>query len=110
MITIIETQQFTGKAAKVMSAAEKDDLLEFIARNPEAGDIIPGTGGVRKLRFAIQGKGKSGGIRVSYYYYNNRNPVLLFTVFGKNEKSDLTEKEKNILYGIVQKIKKEMKS
>ncbi len=110
MITIIETQQFTGKAAKVMSAAEKDDLLEFIARNPEAGDIIPGTGGVRKLRFAIQGKGKSGGIRVSYYYYNNRNPVLLFTVFGKNEKSDLTKKEKNILYGIVQKIKKEMKS
>lgn len=110
MITIIETQQFTGKAAKVMSAAEKDDLFDFIARNPEAGDIIPGTGGVRKLRFAIQGKGKRGGVRVIYYYYNDRNPVLLFTVFGKNEKSDLTEKEKNILYGIVQKIKKEMKS
>lgn len=93
-----------------MSAAEKDDLFDFIARNPEAGDIIPGTGGVRKLRFAIQGKGKRGGVRVIYYYYNDRNPVLLFTVFGKNEKSDLTEKEKNILYGIVQKIKKEMKS
>lgn len=110
MITIIETQQFTGKAAKVMSTAEKDELFDFIARNPEAGDIISGTGGVRKLRFAIQGKGKRGGVRVIYYYYNDRNPVLLFTVFGKNEKSDLTEKEKNILYETVQKIKKEMKS
>jgi len=110
MITIIETQQFTGKAAKVMSAAEKDELFDFIVRNPEAGDIIPGTGGVRKLRFAIQGQGKRGGVRVIYFYYNDRNPMLLFTVFGKNQKSDLTEKEKNTLYGIVQKIKKEMKS
>jgi len=110
VITIIETQQFTGKADKIMSAAEKDELFDFIARNPKEGDVISGTGGVRKLRFAIQGKGKRGGVRVIYYYYDDRNPVLLFTVFGKNEKSDLTKKEKNILYGIVQDIKKEMKS
>ena len=109
MITIIETQQFTGKADKIMSAAEKDELYDFIARNPKKGDVIPGTGGVRKLRFAIQGKGKRGGVRVIYYYYDDRNPVLLFTVFGKNEKSDLKKKEKNILYEIVQGIKKEMK-
>lgn len=92
-----------------MSAAEKDELFDLIARNPKEGDVIPGTGGVRKLRFAIQGKGKRGGVRVIYYYYDDRNPVLLFTVFGKNEKSDLTKKEKNILYEIVQGIKKEMK-
>jgi len=110
VITIIVTQQFTGKADKIMSAAEKDELFDFIARNPKEGDVISGTGGVRKLRFAIQGKGKRGGVRVIYYYYDDRNPVLLFTVFGKNEKSDLTKKEKNILYGIVQDIKKEMKS
>jgi mRNA-degrading endonuclease RelE of RelBE toxin-antitoxin system len=110
VITIIETQQFTGKADKIMSAAEKDELFDFIARNPKEGDVISGTGGVRKLWFAIQGKGKRGGVRVIYYYYDDRNPVLLFTVFGKNEKSDLTKKEKNILYGIVQDIKKEMKS
>jgi len=110
MITIIETPQFLSKAAKVMSAAEKDELFDFIARDPEAGDVIPGTGGVRKLRYVIQGKGKRGGVRVIYYYYNDRNPVLLFTVFGKNEKSALTEKEKNTLYRIVQEIKKEIKS
>ena len=110
MITIIETQKFTGKADKIMSAAEKDELFDLIARNPKEGDVISGTGGVRKLRFAIQGKGKRGGVRAIYYYYDDRNPVLLFTVFGKNEKSDLTKKEKNTLYGIVQDIKKEMKS
>jgi len=109
MITIIETQQFIGKTDKVMSAAEKDELIDFIARNPKEGDVISGTGGVRKLRFAIQGKGRRGGLRVIYYYYDERNPVLLLTVFGKNEKSDLTGKEKNILYEIVQDIKKEMK-
>ena len=93
-----------------MSSAEKDELFDLIARKPKEGDVISGTGGVRKLRFAIQGKGKRGGVRVIYYYYDDRNPGLLFTVFGKNEKSDLTKKEKNILYGIVQDIKKEMKS
>jgi mRNA-degrading endonuclease RelE of RelBE toxin-antitoxin system len=110
MITIIETQQFADKAGKIMSAVEKDGLVDFIARDPEAGNIIPGTGGVRKLRYAIQGKGKRGGVRVIYYYYNDRNPLLLFTVFGKNERSDLNQEEKNTLYTIIQKIKKEMKS
>ena len=110
MITIIETQQFADKAGKIISEAEKDRLFDFIARKPEAGDIIPGTGGVRKLRFAIEGKGKRGGVRIIYYYFNNRNPVLLFTVFGKNERSDLNQNEKNALYAVIQKIKKEMKS
>ena len=102
MITLVETSQFASKAYKIMSAVEKDDLFDFIARNPKAGDIISGTGGVRKLRFAIRGKGKRGGVRVIYYFYNDRNPALLFTVFGKNERSDLTGKEKNTLYRIVQ--------
>jgi hypothetical protein len=110
MITIVETPQFAAKADKIMSVTEKDGLFDFIARNPKAGDIISGTGGVRKLRFAIRGKGKRGGVRVIYYFYNDRNPVLLFTVFGKNERSDLTKEEKNTLYRIVQEIKKEMKS
>jgi mRNA-degrading endonuclease RelE of RelBE toxin-antitoxin system len=110
MISIVETPQFAAKADKILSAAEKDDLFDFIARNPKAGDIISGTGGVRKMRFAIRSKGKRGGVRVIYYYYNDRNPVLLFTLFGKNEKSDLREKEENILYRIVQEIKKEMRS
>lgn len=93
-----------------MSARERTALIETIARNPEAGSVIPKTGGVRKLRFAQEGKGKSGSYRVIYYYYDEKNPVLLFTVFGKNQKINLSESEKNELYQIVQEIKKAMKS
>lgn len=109
MITVIETGQFAGKARKIMTLAEKDDLIDTVARNPEAGDIIPGTGGVRKLRVAREGQGKSGSYRVIYYYYNKDSPVLLFSVYGKNEKANLTAAEKNALYDVIQQIKKEMK-
>ena len=109
MITIVETQQFMKKTDQLMTAAEKAELIDLIANAPEAGDIIPRTGGVRKLRVPAKGRGKSGGYRVIYYFYNEKNPVLLFTVYGKNEKSDLTRKEENELYKIVQAIKKEMK-
>jgi mRNA-degrading endonuclease RelE of RelBE toxin-antitoxin system len=110
MITIVETQQFISKADRLMTVLEKTVLIDVIANDPEAGDVIPRTGGVRKLRVSASGRGKSGGYRVIYYYYNDNNPVLLFTVYGKNEKSDLTRKEENELYKIVQAIKKEMRS
>lgn len=109
MITVIETAQFAGKARKIMTPSEKDDLIDTVARNPEAGDIISGTGGVRKLRVAREGQGKSGSYRVIYYYYNKNAPVFLFSVYGKNEKANLTDAEKNALYEVIQHIKKEMK-
>lgn len=92
-----------------MTQAEKDDLIDTIARNPKAGEVIPKTGGVRKLRVAREGHGKRGSFRSIHYYYDNKNPVFLFSVFGKNEKANLTDAEKNVLYKIVQKIQKEMK-
>ncbi len=93
-----------------MDSDERQALVVHIAQNPEAGDIIPRTGGVRKLRVAGKGRGKSGGHRVIYYYYDDKNPVLLFTIYGKNEKADLTDAEEKALYKVVQAIKKEMKS
>ena len=92
-----------------MTQAEKDYLIETIARNPKAGEVIPKTGGVRKLRVPREGRGKSGSFRSIHYYYDTKNPVFLFTVFGKNEKANLTDAEKNALYQIVQQMKKEMK-
>lgn len=109
MITVIETSQFIKKAKQIMTQKEKDDLIDMVARNPIAGEVIPKTGGVRKMRLARKGQGKSGSFRTIYYYYDNKNPVFLFTVFGKNEKANLTDAEKNALYKIVQQIKKEMK-
>ena len=96
-VTVVETKAFTGRAKGRMSAAEVDRAIEVIARDPLCGDLIQGTGGIRKVRFAVEGKGKSGGVRIVYYYYNESMPVFLLTVFAKNEKADLTRAERNAL-------------
>ena len=76
MITVTETEQFIRKAEKLMSVSEKTELINYVASDPKRGEIIPKTG-VRKLRFAREGQGKSGSYRVIYYYYDESNPVLL---------------------------------
>ena len=96
-VTVVETKAFTGRAKGRMSAAEVDRAIEVIARDPLCGDLIQGAGGIRKIRFAIKGKGKSGGVRIVYYYCNESMPVFLLTVFAKNEKADLTRAERNAL-------------
>jgi hypothetical protein len=60
-------------------------LVFFLALHPRSGDEIPGTGGVRKVRFAARGKGKSGGVRVIYYFYDKENPLYAIFLYGKNE-------------------------
>ncbi len=94
-VTVVETRAFSGRAKGRMSAAEVDRAIEVIARDPLCGHLIQGTGGIRKVRFAVEGKGKSGGVRIVYYYYNESMPVFLLTVFAKNEKADLTRAERN---------------
>ena len=69
----------------------------MLARNPKAGVVMQGTGGIRKLRLAISGKGKSGGARVIYYYLNNSMPLFLLTMFSKGEKENLSKGERNTL-------------
>lgn len=76
-------------------------MTDLLAADPLCGDLIQGTGGVRKIRFAIQGRGKSGGVRVVYYYYNETRPLFLLTVFSKNEKDNLTMVERNSLAKLV---------
>lgn len=78
MITVIETGQFIKKAKQIMSQGEKDDLIDTIARDPEAGEVIPKTGGVRKLRMAREGQGKSGSFRAIHYYYDREKTLFFF--------------------------------
>ena len=70
-------------------------LVAFIGSNPEAGELIPETGGVRKVRWALAGKGKRGGARVIYYYHSERLPVFLLAAYAKNEKANLSKAERN---------------
>ena len=83
-----------------MSEGEVDDLITYIASNPEAGDEIVGTGGFRKLRLAGKGKGKSGGYRIVTFFTGVSIPVFLMTVFAKGDRANLTQKERNQLKGI----------
>lgn len=90
LVTVTETSAFARRAEKLLTEDERDDLVAFLAENPEAGDEIPGTGGVRKVRFAANGKGKSGGVRVIYYYFDRDNPLYAIFIYGKGEQVDLT--------------------
>jgi hypothetical protein len=97
MQTIVELPEFNRKAQNLLLHEEKLSLINYLAAHPQAGDLIRGAGGIRKLRWAAQGKGKSGGVRVIYYYHNGVIPLFLLTVFGKGEKANLSKAECNDL-------------
>jgi mRNA-degrading endonuclease RelE of RelBE toxin-antitoxin system len=109
MITIIEFPFFLSQIGSSISAVERDELIDFLARQPSAGDEIPGTGGIRKLRWAGKGKGKRGGLRVIYYFYNETAPVFILTVYGKGIQEDLTPEQKKKLTSLAKVLKEECK-
>lgn len=105
MHTIVETPHYLKEAAKAgMSEDEQKAVVDFISQNPTAGDEIKGTGGCRKLRFAREGSGKSGGYRVITFYTGHDIPVFLLAAFGKNQKANITPAERNILKGVTKLI------
>jgi hypothetical protein len=96
-IAVVETAAFIAKAKGCMSDAERMAAVDAIAAAPETGDLMEGGGGIRKMRFGVGGRGKSGGVRIVYYYHCSDVPVFLLTVFAKNEKANLTKAERNML-------------
>jgi hypothetical protein len=94
--TVIETQSFLRDARQVgMSEAEREAIVVAVSRNPTEGDLMQGTGGARKVRFAGRGKGKSGGYRVVTFYGADDIPVFLLAVISKGERSNLSKAEQN---------------
>jgi mRNA-degrading endonuclease RelE of RelBE toxin-antitoxin system len=87
-MTVVETGEFLRHTRRLMSERERAELVAFVGANPEAGEVIPESGGVRKIRWALQGRGKLGGARVIYYYHNERLPVFLLSAYAKNRKAD----------------------
>jgi hypothetical protein len=104
-MTVVETTAFARRAEKLLSAEERDELITILAETPEVGDEIPGTGGVRKLRFGAQGKGKSGGARVVYYFFDRDNPLYAVFIYGKGEQADLTPDQVKAVAGFAAGIK-----
>lgn len=100
--TVVETPEFIKQAEKCMDNESKQSFISYIARNPLAGDLITGTGGARKIRWTSDShQGKRGGARVIYYYYDQSVPIFLFTAYSKNQKANLTMKEKELLKSII---------
>jgi len=90
---IIETSIFTKKIAEVISDDEYSELQWVLAINPEAGTLISGGRGLRKLRWAIPGRGKRGGLRVIYYWYSQDEKLYMMFPFKKSERDDLTKEQ-----------------
>ena len=93
MQSVAETPIFTRQTEKLFTEDEKRELIDFLAENPLAGDEIPGTGGVRKVRFAASGRGKRGGARIIYYYLDDTMPLYALLAYAKNDQGDMTPDE-----------------
>lgn len=103
-ITIAETTTFIAQAKAVFSDDERHEVINRIASDPKCGVLVQGTGGVRKVRVALPGKGKSGGARVVYFYHNDTIPLYLLTVFAKNEKDNLSRAEQAAMKKVTEAI------
>lgn len=95
-LSVTELVGYKRRADELLTPAEQDAVIDIVAYEPTRGDLIPGTGGLRKLRVGRSGGGKRGGARVIYYFYNEDIPVLLMAIYAKNEKVDLSERDKKV--------------
>jgi hypothetical protein len=94
-ISVVETPEFLSATRKLVNEGERALLVDYLAYNPTAGDLVPGTGGVRKLRWGLEGRGKRGGARVIYFHHDAGMPLVALTAFAKNEQADLSQQDRN---------------
>ncbi len=93
-ISVIELAGYRRRAEDLLSQPEQDAVIDLIAYEPTCGDLIPATGGLRKVRVGRAGMGKRGGARVVYFFHDAGIPILLLAIYAKNEKSDLSAADK----------------
>ena len=109
-VTVVEMPLFLRLAEGIWSDDERMELLDYVARNPESGAVIPGTGGVRKLRWARQGSGKRGGARVIYFYHHMDAPIFLLMAYAKAQSEDMTPDQKRAVSALTAELKKQFPS
>jgi hypothetical protein len=101
-VVFLETSAFTARIERLLGDEAYRALQAHLVRQPTSGDVIAGTGGLRKLRWGTQGRGKRGGIRVIYFWHPISRRMLMLFAFAKNEASDLTAEQRRVLRRIVE--------
>ncbi len=106
LITVAEVDPFAATAVRIgLADDEREALIVFFANNRKAGDFIPGTGGLRKLRWPGRGKGKRGGYWIIYCYFNEEILLYVLAIYAKNQQIDLTPQQKEKLSALAQELK-----
>ena len=93
-ISVIELAGYRRRADALLTREQQDAVIDLVAYEPTCGDLIPGSGGLRKVRVGTEGRGKRGGARVIYYFHDADVPILLLALYAKNEKGGLTAAER----------------
>lgn len=106
-ITITEMPSFDRQARSFLTSEERAELIGHISVDPTAGDLMQGTGGIRKMRWALRGRGKSGGVRILYFYHDLNMPVYLLAAYSKSQKENITGEEKKQLRQLSKALVKE---
>ena len=106
MHSVLETSIFTRRADALLTRDERANLISALASNPTGGNLIPGLGGIRKLRFAAGGQGKRGGFRVIWFVATVDLPVLALLIYGKNEQANPTPDQRKAMLAVVEDMKR----
>jgi hypothetical protein len=105
LMTVAETAPFIRQAAKLWTEDDRTAFVNFIAANPDIGDVIPDTGGLRKIRWSRPGTGKRGGVRVIYFYHDDTMPLFLLLIYAKTQRENWTQAEKRRVQTLTEAIK-----
>ena len=104
LLTVAELPSCLRMADKLLGEDERKEIVQYLAAHPSAGVLIQGAGGVRKLRWSRGGRGKSGWVRVVYFFHSEHMPLYLLTMFVKNERANLTAAERGVLSRLVDEL------
>ena len=101
-VSVLRLPVFSKRAKKLFTEAEIEAVAAYLSQSPEKGDVIPGTRGLRKLRWSVGNRGKRGGSRIIYYYHVPENLILLLSAYAKSQQQDMDVAEKKILKAAVE--------
>ena len=102
-MVFVESTLFTKHLKNYLNDEEYTAFQSYLVENPEAGDFIQGSGGLRKIRWGLATKGKRGGIRVIYYWQVREDQIYLLTIYGKNEMANLSAANKKALKQMIER-------